>query len=100
MRNTSRKQSKGLSTEEFTLLAIERLTKPGQVGIHTVYSGFNDAFRDWFPGKNPVTETQALAEAGKIDLRLARGGAVIYPPGRIPQVATGKTALKQMGLSK
>lgn len=101
MPRQSRKQSSDPTPEEFTLRAIEQLKKPEQKGIHTVYSGFNEAFRIWFPDKDPITEVQALAKAGKIDFRLAKGGAVIYPPGKKPaETASGETALKRMGLAK
>lgn len=101
MPRASRKQSSDPTPEEFALLAIERLKKPGQAGIHTVYSGFNEAFRVYFADKDPVKEVQTLAEAGKIDFRMAKGGAVIYPPGKMPaNTASAETALKRMGLAK
>ncbi len=52
-----------LSEEEFVLRAIKRLRKPPYLGIHTVYSGFNQAFKEHF-GKNPVEVTKKMAEEG------------------------------------
>lgn len=48
------------------------------VGMHTVWSGFNEAFRIKFPGVNPVDVTKALVLKGSIRSRGASGGAVIY----------------------
>jgi len=36
------------SYEEFVRRAIESLRAEGYKGIHSVYSGFNDAFRRYF----------------------------------------------------
>lgn len=95
----SRKSDKRLTTEEFTLLAIEKLKVPDRKGIHTVFSGFNQAFREYFPGLDPIAEVKKLVEAGKIGFRFAKGGAMIYPPGEgVPAPASGKEALKKMGV--
>ncbi len=45
--------SEKLSSEEFVKKAIVSLRKDGYKGIHTVYSGFNDAFKKYFEGKTP-----------------------------------------------
>ena len=55
-----------LSHEDFVKKAIVSLRKPGYKGIHTVFSGFNEAFKRYFEGENPVEVTQKLAEEGKI----------------------------------
>lgn len=68
---------KKLSQEEFVTRAIEKLRRPGYKGIHTVYSGFNKAFRDYFDA-DPVIATQALAQKGVIAQHGARGGSMIY----------------------
>lgn len=85
-KSSKKSASKHLSPEEFTLRAIERLKKPGFKGIHTVYSGFNGAFREYFPGLDPVKEIQKLADEGKVASQLRRGGAVIYKPADKPLV--------------
>jgi hypothetical protein len=54
-----------LSEEEFVVRAINNLRKPPYKGIHSVYSGFNQAVKEYF-GTNPVEMTQKLAEEGKI----------------------------------
>ena len=55
-----------LSHEDFVRKAIVSLRKEGFKGIHTVYSGFNEAFKKYFKGENPVDVTNALAREGKI----------------------------------
>jgi len=69
-----------LSPEAFTLRAIEWL-KGKYPGMHTVYSGFNQAFRAAYPMLDPVAFTQALARKGRIRLRLVKGGAMLFLPG-------------------
>jgi len=51
--------------------------------IHSVYSGFNQAFREYF-GTNPVEATTKLAQEGKIVTRPVRGGVTIYLPEDAP----------------
>ncbi len=87
-----------LTVEQFTLLAIEKLADEGRPMIHTVYSGFNEAFRDYFPGSNPVKETEKLVKEGKIAFRFCRGGALIGKPGAIKAPQSSKVTLKRMGL--
>ncbi|UCD70520.1 MAG: hypothetical protein JSW70_05800 [Syntrophobacterales bacterium] len=81
-----------LSEEEFVVRAIEKLRKPPYKGIHSVYSGFNQAFKKYF-GTNPVERTQRLAEEGKIITRPVKGGAMLYLPQDAPQAA-GDTLAK------
>jgi len=73
-----------LSEEEFVLRAIRRLRKPPYLGIHTVYSGFNQAFKEHF-GKNPVEVTKKMAEEGKVVIRPVRGGVMLYLPDQLPK---------------
>jgi len=68
-----------LSHEEFVKKAILKLRKPPYKGIHSVYSGFNDAFRKYF-GEDPVFVTSKLAEEGKIIIKPVRGGVMLYLP--------------------
>ncbi len=89
---------KRLTLEEFVLRAIEKLAQPGRGIIHTVYSGFNEGFREYFPGQDPVKEVEKLVEAGKISFRFCRGGALIGKPGVIACQSSSNTALKKMGL--
>jgi len=50
-RNERREQGQ-YREEEFVYRAIKRLRKPPYRGIHSVFSGFNQAFKEHF-GKNP-----------------------------------------------
>lgn len=91
-----------LTPEQFILEAIVKLRAPTakSKGIHSVFSGFNEAFRAYFPGEDPVAWTKKLADEGKLATRLVRGGAMLYLPGDAPAGATrGAEALKQMGLA-
>ncbi|HOW84979.1 MAG TPA: hypothetical protein P5119_06445 [Candidatus Aminicenantes bacterium] len=87
-----------MSPEEFVRLAVGRLRLENYKGIHSVYSGFNDAFKSYFDGANPVDATGDLARLGKIVLRPVRGGVMIYLPGEGPEMSRGDAALKKMGL--
>jgi hypothetical protein len=73
---------------EFVLRAIKRLRKPPYRGIHSVYSGFNQAFKEHF-GKNPVEMTQKMAAEGKITVRPAKGGVMLYLPEDAPSAPKG-----------
>ncbi len=73
-----------ISEDEFVFRAIIRLRKPPYKGIHTVFSGFNQAFKEYFD-KNPIEATTRMTEEGKIITRPARGGVMIYLPGESGQ---------------
>ncbi len=88
-----------LTPAEFVLRAIETLGDPKRSkGIHSVYSGFNDAIREYFPDLNPVEITSKMAEEGKIDVRPVRGGVMLYKPGEAPSEGRRSDALRKMGL--
>ena len=84
---------------EFTKRAIRKLRKRPYNGIHTVYSGFNQAFREYFD-KDPVEATNQLAEQGLLEIKPVKGGVMIYIPDDKPYQSpkTGKTssALKKI----
>ena len=89
-----------LNQEEFVKKAIVSLRKEGFKGIHTVYSGFNDAFKKYYSGENPIDVTNRLAKDGKIVLKPVKGGVMLYLPDNAP-MAAGRSAeetLKKMGL--
>lgn len=92
-----------LTVDEFVIHAITTLRDESKSkGIHTVYSGFNQAFRAYFPGRNPVEETKRMAEAGKIVVGYRRGGAMLFLPGEAPVAnsnAGAEKALAAMGLA-
>ncbi len=88
-----------LSHEEFVKKAIVSLRKEGYKGIHTVYSGFNTAFKKYFDNENPVEATNKLAKDGKIVIRPVKGGVMLYLPEDAPAGRDiGDDALKKMGL--
>jgi len=72
-----------LSEHEFIIRAIKKLRKPPYKGIHSVYSGFNKAFKDYF-NVNPVEATTRLAQEGKIVTRPVKGGVMLYIPEEAP----------------
>ncbi len=86
-----------LSPAEFVKKAIVTLRKEPYKGIHSVYSGFNDAFRDYF-NEDPIKWTTQLAAEGVIETRPARGGVMLYVPGEAPARSSSKDVLKKMGL--
>ncbi|MBI4527807.1 MAG: hypothetical protein HY695_28755 [Deltaproteobacteria bacterium] len=86
-----------LTPAEFVKKAILSLRKEPYKGIHSVYSGFNNAFRDYF-SEDPVKWTNQLSADGVIETRPARGGVMLYLPGEAPARSTPKDVLKKMGL--
>lgn len=88
-----------LSHEEFIKKAIVSLRKEGYKGIHTVYSGFNEAFKKYFAGENPVEVTNNLAKEGKIAIRPVKGGVMLYLSEEAPGASSVDETLKKMGLS-
>ena len=88
-----------LGHEEFVKKAIVTLRKEGYKGIHTVFSGFNTAFKKYFDGENPVEVTNKLAQEGKIVIRPVKGGVMLYLPEDAPASRNAADeALKKMGL--
>jgi hypothetical protein len=77
-------EERKLTEEEFVLQAIKKLRKEPFRGIHSVYSGFNEAFRKYF-GTNPVEVTSGLAAEGKIEVRPFKGGVMLFLPGEAPK---------------
>jgi hypothetical protein len=77
-------EERKLSEEEFVVQAIRKLRKDPFRGIHSVYSGFNEAFRKYF-GTNPVEATSRLSAEGKIETRPLKGGVMIFLPGEAPK---------------
>ena len=91
--------SERLSHEEFIRKAIVSLRKENFKGIHTVFSGFNNAFKKYFEGENPVEVTNKLAEEGKLVIRPVKGGVMLYMPEDAPASRdSADEALKKMGL--
>ncbi len=91
--------SEKLNYEEFVKKAIVSLRKEGYKGIHSVYSGFNNAFKKYFDGENPVEATNKLAMEGKLVIRPVKGGVMLYLPEDAPIARdAAEDALKKMGL--
>ena len=86
---------KNISEYDFVVKAIKKLRKPPYKGIHVVYSGFNQAFREYF-NKDPVEVTTKLAEEGKIVTRPVRGGVTLYLPEDAPAPRVAKIALDKI----
>ena len=82
-----------ISEEEFIVRAVKRLRKPPYKGIHSVFSGFNQAFKEHF-GKTSIEVTQRLAGEGKLVIRPVRGGVMLYLPEDAPQAP--KSVLKKI----
>jgi hypothetical protein len=91
--------NKKISPEEFVRLAIQKLRSEPYKGIHSVYSGFNEAFKKYYGGQDPVEFTNGLSEDGKIVIRPMKGGVVLYLPEEAPEIKSrADEALKKMGL--
>jgi len=87
-----------LNHEEFITQAIVKLRTGSYRGIHSVYSGFNEAFKRYY-SEDPVAATTKLASEGKILIVPAKGGVMLYLPGESPAKPNrGEEALKKMGL--
>ena len=91
--------SEKMSHEEFVRKAVVSLRKEGYKGIHSVYSGFNEAFKKYFNGENPVDVTNKLAKEGKIIIRPVKGGVMLYLPEDAPGAGSPDQILKKMGLA-
>jgi hypothetical protein len=89
-----------LTYEEFVKQAILKLRTGDYKGIHTVYSGFNEALRKYFDGANPIEITTQLAQEKKIVIRPVKGGVMLYLPDEVPQTSKADQVLKKMGLDK
>lgn len=75
----SKGNSHQLSEREFVERAIRRLRKPDKLGIHAVFSGFNDAFRRQF-NRDPFETIRWLEKEGVIKTRFSKRGPWLYLP--------------------
>jgi len=89
-----------MTKEQFVLEAIRALRNPARSqGIHSVYSGFNQAFKRYF-GEDSRDTTDKLVADGKIVIRPVKGGVMMYLPGEAPEMRdSGDIALEKMGLA-
>jgi hypothetical protein len=90
--------TKKLTPEEFVRLAIVKLRNGNFKGIHSVYSGFNEAFRKYYEGGDPVQVTNRFGEEGKLVIRPVKSGVMLYLPEDAPQGDRGEQTLRKMGL--
>jgi hypothetical protein len=84
-----------LTEEEFVVEGIKKLRRDPYKGIHSVYSGFNEALRKYF-GTNPVEVTSRLAAEGKIEVRPFKGGAMLFLPGEAPKRPTTEEIIQMI----
>ena len=84
-----------LSQEDFIFHAIKNLRRKPYRGIHSVYSGFNQAFRAEYD-EDPVTVTNRMAKEGKIIVRPVKGGVILYLPEDAPQSLNVAEVLKKI----
>lgn len=66
------------------LVKAAKSKTPEYKGVHTVFSGLNEALKS-YGVTDPVAVTKAAAEAGKVVTRFARGGAILYLPEDAPE---------------
>jgi hypothetical protein len=92
-------EERRLSEMEFVERAIRRLRITPYKGIHSVYSGFNRAFREYFD-INPVEATTRLSAEGKIVTRPVKGGVMIYLPQEAPPARGSKSVLDKILLDE
>jgi len=88
-------EGRKLTEEEFVTQAIRKLRKDPYRGIHSVYSGFNEAFRKYF-GTNPIEATSKLAAEGKIETRPFKGGMMLFLPGEAPKRPSTEEIIRQI----
>ena len=90
-----------ISYESFVKTAILKLRQKDYKGIHTVYSGFNLAFKNYFKDEDPVKHVKQLEKDEKFAVRIVKGGVMIYLPEDASSANTNiaSKALETMGLN-
>ena len=78
-----RKEDSLLPPEEFLRRAVLRLRKGKAKSIHSVYSGVNAAWREYY-NTDPVEGVKALEKLGICVTHPVKGGARIYLPEDAP----------------
>ena len=98
-----------LTELQFCQRAVLKLRRDPYKGIHTVFSGFNSGWKEYF-GTDPVAGTRKLAgyvlegdkwvkrNEGQIFLTPAKRGCMIYLNADDVPNSTAKKALATMGL--
>lgn len=85
-----------LSKAEFTRRAIKQLRELPEKGIHSEYSGFNDAFRKYFD-EDPERAISRLEDRGEIATMDAEGGIMLFLPGEAPETDPDEMVSKIVG---
>lgn len=81
--------------EKFAVDAIKKLRKGSYKGIHTVFSGFNSAWKEYY-GDDPVIGVNKLVEAHVITGHPAKGGFTIGLPEDAPNAKDTKLILNKI----
>ena len=88
--------STDLTPREFVLKAIEKLRECPYKGIHSVYSGLDEAFRRRFPDLLLRDTLNELAEEGKIIIRPASRGVMLYNGGEVSRTTCVEDVLQKI----
>jgi len=72
-------EKSSISPEDFVLHAITVNKEKGYKGLHSVWSGFNAAFRQHFgAAEDPIATTTQMRKSEKIAVFPAKGGVLLY----------------------
>lgn len=101
-KNTASAKHPKVAVKDFVYAAIEQFRSPGHIAVHTVYSGFNAALREFYKeeGLDPVAEVDRLVRAGELKRRFVKGGALISNHPDFRGSRDISTSLKEMGLRR
>lgn len=66
-----------MSYREFVRMMIHELRKPSYTGIHVVYSGFNERFREYYD-EDPRPVIDQLVDEGFLKIFQKTGGPIIF----------------------
>lgn len=94
--NIVEKPSK-LSQEEFVLKTIKELRPSYSNGIHSIYSGFDEKFRNYFDGEAPSRILFKLEEEGLISIKKVKTGLILSLTGKkLNKVTTSSNEQKPL----
>lgn len=85
-----------ITREEFVIQAIKKLRDLSKSkGIHTRFTGFNEAFKLQF-GEESRATTEKMATAGTVVIVPAKGGVRLYLPEDAPASTSGPEVLAKI----
>ncbi len=84
-----------VSKEEFVVRAIGKLRKPPYKGIHSVYSGFYNAFRQYY-NEDPVPVVKTLESKGVVVTKPVKGGVMIYIASEAPNEMSSQDIVRKI----